>query len=35
MTSRIDLSSSRLELDGTPAVLLCSSVFPFRLPADQ
>lgn len=32
---RLALAGDRLELDGTPAVLLCSSVFPFRLPADQ
>ncbi|MFC0672677.1 beta-galactosidase [Brachybacterium hainanense] len=31
----LTLSPGSLELGGRPAVLLCSSVFPFRLPADQ
>jgi hypothetical protein len=35
MTSSIELSDGRLLLDGTPSVLLCSSVFPFRIPSAQ
>ncbi|MGP9536366.1 beta-galactosidase [Brachybacterium sp. AOP43-C2-M15] len=31
----IDLSSARLDLDGIPSVLLCSSLFPFRIPRSQ
>ena len=31
----IDLSAARLDVDGTPSVLLCSSVFPFRIPRSQ
>lgn len=29
------LSSGRLTLDGVPSVVLCSSVFPFRIPRQQ
>jgi beta-galactosidase len=35
MASSIELSEGRLLLDGTPSVLLCSSVFPFRIPSAQ
>jgi beta-galactosidase len=35
MASSIELSADRLLLDGTPSVLLCSSVFPFRIPSAQ
>lgn len=35
MTKTIDLSAGRLALDGSPSVVLCSSVFPFRLPREQ
>ena len=35
MASSIELSAGRLLLDGTPSVLLCSSVFPFRIPPAQ
>lgn len=35
MTRGLTLTGDRLERDGVPAILLCSSVFPFRLPADQ
>ena len=31
----LGLSSGRLTVDGTPSVLLCSSVFPFRIPREQ
>ncbi|MEE1617704.1 beta-galactosidase [Brachybacterium sp. J153] len=31
----LELGPGELRLDGVPAVLLCSSVFPFRLPATQ
>lgn len=31
----LELAAGELRLDGTPTVLLCSSVFPFRLPVDQ
>lgn len=31
----LTLSSGQLALDGTPSVVLCSSVFPFRIPRDQ
>lgn len=31
----LSLSAGRLDLDGTPSILLCSSVFPFRIPVDQ
>ncbi|MGO1685523.1 MAG: beta-galactosidase [Brachybacterium sp.] len=30
-----ELSSGRLSVDGTPSVVLCSSVFPFRIPRQQ
>lgn len=35
MTSSIGLASGTLTLDGTPSVVLCSSVFPFRIPRSQ
>ncbi|MGN7210519.1 beta-galactosidase [Brachybacterium paraconglomeratum] len=35
MPSSIELSAGRLLVDGTPSVLLCSSVFPFRIPSSQ
>lgn len=35
MTASIDLTSGRLALDGVPSVVLCSSVFPFRIPSEQ
>ncbi|AXK46327.1 beta-galactosidase [Brachybacterium saurashtrense] len=35
MANSLDLSPGRLALDGTPSVLLCSSVFPFRIPRTQ
>ncbi len=31
----LELGAGRLLLDGTPSVLLCSSVFPFRIPSEQ
>src|SRR5699024_274642 len=31
----LGLCSGRLTVDGTPSVLLCSSVFPFRIPREQ
>ena len=31
----LGLSSGTLTVDGTPSVLLCSSVFPFRIPREQ
>lgn len=30
--SRIELNNGELRIDGTPRVLLCASVFPFRIP---
>jgi hypothetical protein len=35
MTAPIELSAGRLLLDGKPSVVLCSSVFPFRIPSSQ
>ena len=35
MASSLELSAGSLLLDGTPSVLLCSSVFPFRIPPAQ
>lgn len=35
MTASIDLTAGRLALDGIPSVVLCSSVFPFRIPSEQ
>src|SRR5699024_8818696 len=35
MSGGIGLSSGTLTLDGTPSVVLCSSVFPFRIPRSQ
>ena len=35
LPTTVGLTGGRLLLDGVPSVLLCSSVFPFRLPADQ
>lgn len=35
MQGVFELSAGRLLLDGTPSVLLCSSVFPFRIPSEQ
>src|SRR5690625_5807953 len=33
--STLELTTGRLSIDGTPSVLLCSSVFPFRIPSQQ
>ncbi|MGP9603572.1 MULTISPECIES: beta-galactosidase [unclassified Brachybacterium] len=35
MTSSIELTAGGLSLDGAPTVVLCSSVFPFRIPRQQ
>ena len=35
MTTTIELSAGGFALDGVPSVVLCSSVFPFRIPSEQ